>query len=52
MCDARGRLVLSMPSLDGVDVVINTDERDADEVAAVIHAEMARRGLIAEAPAT
>jgi chloramphenicol 3-O-phosphotransferase len=35
-----------IPGLPGVDAVIDTTQRASDEVAAEIHGEMSRRGLI------
>jgi GTPase SAR1 family protein len=43
---ARG-LATSIPQIDGIDLVLDTEGRDADEVAAQVLAAMQSRGLLA-----
>ena len=40
------RLASSVPHLSGIDIVIETEHRDADDVAAEIFQEMRRRGML------
>jgi cytidylate kinase len=44
------KLAATIPDLDGIDLVIDTDEREADDVAAQIHGDMMTRGLVTPQP--